>query len=281
MKQIILTLMFALPLGVYQSQAQIVAPKLSPLAKLETKVGLTDVTVSYSRPSKRGRVVFGDVVPYNELWRLGANENTKLTVSTDVIIGQDTLTAGTYALFLLPTESNWKLVFYNDYSNWGTPDEFDSSKVSLTFSNAPVRLNDVVETLTIDVLNHTTSTADLTIAWDQFKLVVPCKVDTDTQMMEAIAKVMQGPSSSDYYLAADYYYKEHKDLKKAQEWILLAEKQKPDAYWIVRLKALIQYELGDKKAAVQTMEKASELALKNGNSNAAKNYKNTASDWKK
>ena len=98
-----------------QSQAQINSPKASPLCKTEQRVGLTDITLSYSRPGVNGRTIFGDLVPYDAYWRLGANENTKISTSDPMIFGSDTLPAGTYALYAMPGKKDWKLAFYKEF----------------------------------------------------------------------------------------------------------------------------------------------------------------------
>ena len=128
MKQLILfsNLLFGL-----LCNAQITAPKASPLAKTEQKVGLTDITIQYSRPGKKDRVVFGDVVPFGEIWRLGANENTKITASDELIFGKDTLKAGTYAIYAKPSTDKWEIFFYTETTNWGTPENWDEKKVAL------------------------------------------------------------------------------------------------------------------------------------------------------
>ena len=111
--------------------AQVLTPKASPVAKLQQKVGLADIQIDYSRPGAKGRVIFGDLIPYGQMWRLGANENTKVTSSEALIFGKDTLKAGTYALFAKPGQTNWELYFYADYSNWGLPEPWDAKKVVL------------------------------------------------------------------------------------------------------------------------------------------------------
>ena len=100
------------------------------LQKIEQKVGLTDVSVQYSRPSMKGRTIFGDLVPYGKLWRTGANQNTMVTFSTDVMVGESTLKAGSYAIFSKPNKDNWEVIFYSDTNNWGTPQKWDDSKVA-------------------------------------------------------------------------------------------------------------------------------------------------------
>ena len=128
MKKVLLILM-AFTMA-YSVNAQITTPQPSPFSKIEQKVGLTDVTLEFSRPAMRGRTIFGNLVPYGKMWRTGANANTKITFSTDVTVGGSTLKAGTYAVFTTPNETSWDVIFYSDASNWGTPREWDDAKVA-------------------------------------------------------------------------------------------------------------------------------------------------------
>ena len=110
------------------TQAQVQTPKASPVAKVEQRVGLTDISISYSRPAMNGRKIFGELLPFGELWRLGANENTKITNSDILIFGSDTLKAGTYAIFARPNMDSWEVIFYTETTNWGLPEKWDESK---------------------------------------------------------------------------------------------------------------------------------------------------------
>lgn len=257
------------------------APQLSPAAKIEQRVGLTDISVQYSRPSKRDRAVFGDVVPYNEVWRTGANENTKITFSDAVAFGKDTLKAGTYALYTKPGKENWEVIFYSDYSNWGTPEEWKESNVALRVNAQPTALGTTVETFTISIDGLSITGASLSLEWDKTAVSVPFTVPTDTKVMANIQKTMSGPSANDYFGAAQYYYNAKKDPKQALEWISKAADMRSDAFWILRMKALIQAENGDKKGALDTAKKALELARKAGNKDYEKMLSDSISEWSK
>jgi len=130
-KLLTIALIFAVSFAV---NAQVEAPQPSPSQKVEQKVGLTDVTLEYSRPSAKGRTIFGDLVPFGKLWRTGANKNTMITFSDDVKIGGNDLKAGSYAIFVTPTASSWDVVFYTDTENWGTPRQWDDAKVAAKVS---------------------------------------------------------------------------------------------------------------------------------------------------
>ncbi len=255
MKRVVLLIVLASVGSVAMSQIQ--RPMASPAAEVEQTVGLTEIEVEYFRPSKNNRVIFGDVVPFNELWRTGANENTKFTAGDDIVFGKDTLKAGTYALFTKPSAESWEVIFYTEFGNWGTPDEWNESKVALRTKAKVTPLNDVVESFTISVDNLTTKSADLNFSWDKTRASLSFTVPTDKKMSANIDKVMAGPSANDYFASAEFYYKEKKDMKKALEWINKAvEIRGESAFWMTRLKSLIQAELGDYKGAIETAKKS-------------------------
>ena len=262
--------------------AQIVAPKASPQGKIEQKIGVTDVKVEYYRPMKNNRVVFGEVVPFNEIWRTGANENTKFTCSDALVFGTDTLRAGTYALFTKPSASNWEIYFYTETSNWGLPETWDASKVALKTTVPTIALNDVVEVFTMNLDPVTNKMGQLSISWDKTRVTVPFAVPTTQKVLASIEKTMTGPSANDYHAAAEFYYKEKKDLQKAREWATKAvEMRGEDAYWMLRVKALIEAELGDYKAAIETAKKSLLAAEKGENKAYVAMNKASIEEWSK
>ena len=173
-KKLLLVLLFV---GTLNVNAQVKAPAPSPTAKSEQKVGLTDITIEYSRPSMRGRTIFGGLVPYGKTWRTGANANTKITFSDDVTIAGDSLKKGTYAIYTIPNETSWDVIFYSDAKNWGTPQKWDDSKVALKTKakvfNYP---NMDMETFTILLDNLADGkSANLNFLWDDTIAII--KID--------------------------------------------------------------------------------------------------------
>jgi hypothetical protein len=280
--KVTLSVFFALGFGLL-SFSQIQGPRLSPQAKVEQKIGLTDVKIEYYRPSKSGRVVFGDVVPFNEIWRTGANENTKFTSSDAIVFGKDTLKAGTYAIYTKPSEKSWEIYFYSDYSNWGTPDEWDDAKVVLKIAAAVSSSADVIETFTMGIDNITTSTATLLFSWDKTRVSVPFSVPTKSKMQASIDKTLAGPAANDYYAAADYYFNAKLDMKQALVWIdkYISMKGSDTPYYVYRKKALIQAELKDYKGAIETAKMSSESAEKAGNKEYIEMNKKSIEEWSK
>ncbi|MBT8263321.1 MAG: DUF2911 domain-containing protein [Bacteroidia bacterium] len=278
MKKLLL-LVCAVTLG-FTAQAQMQTPAPSPFQKLEQKVGLTDVTLEYSRPSMKGRTIYGGLVPYDKLWRTGANANTKITFSNAVQVGTKILEAGTYAVFTKPGTQNWEVYFYSDASNWGTPEEWDESKVASKVMAKVYAVPVEVQTFTMSIDNITNNSADLGMTWENTYVGVPIQFFTDKQVSASIDKVMAGPSSNDYYSAAVYYMEAGKDINKAKMWIDKAiELREQPAFWYHRQQSLIYAKSGDKEGAVKAARKSLELAEKAGNSDYVALNKKSLKEW--
>lgn len=264
------------------TQAQIKTPAPSPSSKVEQMVGLTDVTVEYSRPSMRGRTIYGDLVPFNKKWRTGANANTKITFSTDVTIDGKKLKKGTYALYSVPNKDAWEIIFYSDAKNWGLPQKWDDSKVALktTAKTNPLGFN--METFTLGFGDLTDgNSAMLHIMWENTEVGIKINVPTEEIAMKSIESVLAGPSANDYFGAASYYNATGKDTEQALEWINKAVAMNPDAFWMTRQKSLIQAKMGDKKGAIATAKKSMEVAEKAGNADYVKMNKESIAEWSK
>ncbi|MEN9301969.1 MAG: hypothetical protein RL264_398 [Bacteroidota bacterium] len=275
-------LVLALSIVSFTSFSQVQTPRASPLSKVEQKVGLADISISYYRPGKKDRTIFGDVVPFGELWRLGANENTKITCSENLIFGKDTLKAGTYAIFAKPNKDNWEVIFYTETTNWGTPDKFDDKKVALKVIAPVVNTNDVTETFTINFDNIQNASANLQFAWDKTKVNVPFTLNTKDKVLASIKKTIDGPTANDYHAAATYYFQEKLDMKQALEWSTKAVEMRGEtAYWMTRLKSQLQAANGDYKGAIETAKKSMAAAEKDGDQNYVKMNKASIEEWSK
>lgn len=262
--------------------AQLESPKLSPEAETEQMVGLTEVEIEYSRPAMRGRQIFGKLVPYGEIWRTGANKNTVISFDKDLLFGKDTLAAGSYALYVKPEKTNWTIYFYTDTENWGTPDEWEDSKVALEL-NADVKMRNMAqESFTIALDDVTPNSASLSFSWDKVYVKVPFQVFTKAEMAKNIKSVMAGPSAGDYYRAADYLLAENMDLENALKYMDKALSLRDDKpFWMLRKKSLIQAGLKDYKGAIQTAKESMKLAKEAGNSAYVKMNEESIAEWDK
>ena len=261
--------------------AQIVTPQPSPSAKMDQKVGLTDVSLEYSRPNMRGRTIFGDLVPYGTLWRLGANANTKITFSDDFSVGEKTLKAGSYAIFATPNEKSWDVVFYSDTDNWGTPQKWDDTKAAVKTTIEVYEMPMKIESFTMTFDDLATGSAVLGILWENVYVGVKFEVPTDIITSKSIETVMAGPSGNDYFQAATYYHTEGKDLKQALAWMQKATAGENPPFWYLRRMSLIQADLGDKKGAIATAQKSLAAAENAKNDDYVKMNKESIAAWQK
>ena len=263
--------------------AQVKTPAASPKATFTQTVGLTDVTVEYSRPSAKGRIVFGELEPFGKLWRTGANQNSMITFSDDVIINGQTLKKGKYAIFATPRVESWEVVFYTDTENWGTPKTWDESKVALKTTVKPEFLNRHVESFTISINNLDNDFAHLELSWEKTIVAIRFDVPTKKVAMASIDETLAGPGAGDYFSAAQYYFQSNGDMKKALEYVnkSIELKAGETPFWYNRLKSQIQAKLGDKAGAIATAKVSMEAAEKAGNAAYVKMNKDSIAEWSK
>lgn len=275
-----LTLLVCAALVSFSMQAQINTPAPSPSSKLKQAVGLTDVTVEYSRPSMRGRTIFGDLVPYDKVWRTGANARTKITFSEDVTFGGTEVKAGTYGLLTKPSASSWEVYLYTEHGGGGTPQNWDDSKVAAKVTAPVMTISESVETFTITIDDLSDNGANLGMLWAQSYVPVKIGVGTDAVVMESIEKTMNGPSAGDYYTAAVYYMNADKDISKAKEWMdkAISMSEKPQ-FWQLRQQSLIYAKAGDKKGAIEVAKKSLAASKEAGNEDYIKMNTDSLKEW--
>jgi hypothetical protein len=267
------------------ASAQIQTPQASPKAVIEQTVGLTTVKIDYSRPSARGRSVYGELVPFGRLWRTGANANTIVTFSDDVLIGGKSLKAGSYALYSQPKADTWDIIFYTDTNNWGLPEKWDEKKEAVRVPVKPEFLNRNVETLTIGLNALENDYGFLEIAWEKTMVALKIEVPTKATALKSIDEAMSGPTQGAYFAAAQYYYQSNADLNKALTWINAGLDKTPKGeeapFYMLRQKSLIQAKLGDKKGAIETAKLSLAGAEKVKNADYIKMNKDSINEWSK
>jgi hypothetical protein len=280
MKKVVL--LIALLLSSLTFQSQIVTPQPSPKCVLNQMVGLTDVEVEYSRPGLKGRNIFGDLVPFGKVWRTGANSNTTISFSEDVVIDGKTLKKGKYALFTLPKVESWEVIFYSKTDNWGTPEVWDEADVAVRASVVPQMLNKNVENFTIDINNLDNNFGYLNVSWEKTLVSLKFEVPTQKMAMASIDKIMAGPSAGDYFSAAQFYLQSNGDMNKALSYVNKAlELNKATPYWYTKLKSLIQAKLGDKKGAIETAKISLAAAKEAKNNDYVKMNEDNITEWSK
>lgn len=284
MKQIKISLSFLLLLCLLYSgaaNAQIEIPAPSPLAKFSQKVGLTEVTIEYSRPSMKGRKIYGDLVPFDKLWRTGANMATKITFADDVKIAGEDLKGGTYALFTIPGKDEWTVIFNKNVNQGGTGN-YQESDDALRVKVKPVLMDATVETFLINLENIKPSSATLELVWESTVVPIPLSVEIDEKIMAAIDQAMR-PNPNNYYAAAVYYHQSGKDLDQALEWIneciKIHEANNRNVFWIYRQKSLIQADMKAYKEAIETAKTSLAKAKEAGNDDYVKMNNESIEEW--
>jgi hypothetical protein len=242
-------------------QAQLKMPSPSPEQTIHQNFGLSAIDISYSRPSAKGRKIFGDLVPYDKAWRTGANGPTTITFGDEVTIGDKSIAPGKYGFIAIPGKTSWTLVITSQLNIVGTADYKQENDI-VRVTAKPVTLPQSVETFSMQFENITNSSCELWLKWEKTAVALSIKTDVDAKVMQGIEKAMS-QDDPPYFQAAYYYFTNNKDLHKAEEWAKMATEKNPDAYYMFYLLAQIQAKNGEKTAAIASANKSIELSKQN------------------
>tara|TARA_B000000557_G_scaffold68630_2_gene54070 strand:+ start:3896 stop:4789 length:894 start_codon:yes stop_codon:yes gene_type:complete len=257
------------------SYTQLQSPVASPRAKVSQKVGLVNINLDYSRPSKKGRTIFGNIVPFDQIWRTGANQATSISFSDDVKINNQLVEAGEYHVYSVPRENSLDLVIYKKTDAWGSLKSFDESLIKARVTSDFYDLPFSIETFTISFGDISNAGASLNISWDNKVAIYVIDAITREKMLNSIEETMaKNPTKNDFRKAAMYYYEENIHIDKAVKWIDIAFDDSDDLkYWQLRYKALINEKAGKIKKAKKYAKKGYEIALKSKSPDAINTLK--------
>lgn len=265
------------------SPAQLKHPKASPFSTVVQEVGLSKITVAYSRPAVRGRKIFGDLVPYGRIWRVGANASTKITVDTDMEVMGHILPKGTYALYAFPHADTWEVVFHKNTAHWGDgrkaykPQE-DAFRIALVPERIPYLQENFL--ITFDAITH--NSVYMSWIWENTKISIPITVDTHGLMLHEInKKVKDNPTAQTYYEAARYLQEQGKENLKALAYLNKALELGGDTYYFHRVKSLVEAALEDYGAAMVSAQKSLELAAEQDKDEFVRMNRKNIAYWKK
>lgn len=256
---------------------QLDLPRPSPLAKVSQVVGLTEVAVEYSSPAIKGRKVWGDLVPYDKLWRTGANIATKITFSKDVLVADQPVPAGSYAIFTIPGKASWTIALNKNFNQGGT-DQYEQSLDVLRFQAKPQALPTSRERLTFVFSNTTESATSLDLEWEKLRVSLPIKAKTDEQVSTAINNMVTN-AWRPYMNAARYLLEAKKDLDQALKLVDQSISIKED--WLnVWTKAGILAAKGQYRDAYGLAEKTKQLGDKSQNFFFKAEVEKALAEWK-
>jgi len=246
------------------AQAQITTPQASPKSTVSQRVGLTDITIVYSRPGVKARNIFGTVVPFGKRWRTGANATTSIKFSDDVMIEGKKVPAGEYGLYTIPNKTEWLVVLNKNTKLGAEVDGFKDDQDVARFSIKPYKVASKVETFTINFTDLTPATANVALEWEMTGAKFKITADVDTKVMaqidEKITKAAT-PAPGDLALAAVYYYDNNKDPKQALAWMEKANAAEPTKFWNLNTEAKIRLKMKDYAGATKAAEASKKAAL--------------------
>lgn len=238
--------------------AQVKMPQPSPAQTVKQDFALGSIEVRYSRPFTKGRKVFGDLVPFNKLWRTGANAATLIRFTDNVEIKGKKIDTGSYVLYTVPGYDSWEIILNKGINNWGIEGYKESEDVA-RFRVEPLRVRDEVESFTIQFDNVQPESCELHIKWEKTAVVIPIAANIKERLRAQLNAALLSDKKP-YWQAAQFYNEYDKNPKKALEYVRKAVDENPKAYWIWLYKANIEKEAGDKKAAMESSRKSLALA---------------------
>jgi Protein of unknown function (DUF2911) len=248
--------------------AQVKMPQPSSTQTIKQDFGMGNIELTYSRPNIKGRIVFGDLVPYGKIWRTGANAATKLRFSDQVEIGGKKIDTGAYVLYTIPNKDNWEVILNKGLSNWGTNGYTDSADV-VRFTVPSMKSKTKIESFTMQFANIKATSCELHIMWDKTAISIPISTNINDRLRAQIEKALQGDKKP-YWSAAQFYNEYDNNKPRALEMCDGALKADAKAYWVWLYKAKLQNDLGDKAGALISSNKSLELAKEDKNDDYVK-----------
>jgi hypothetical protein len=256
--------LLATPLIAQSDAPRLTFPAASPPAVIKQQVGVTDIEINYSRPSAKGRKIFGGLVPYGEVWRTGANQATRLSFSTPVKLNGTEIPAGNYELFTIPGPDEWTVIVHEARSQWGSY-AYDAANDVARVKAKPVALPNSIETFTIQLSTIADQSAILYLAWEKTRVPLELEVDVVDHLVPQIKAVMASDAvQKPYAQAAMFYLNYNLDLDQAVTWMDEAIKANPAMFYLVHQKARMLAKQGKKGEALAAAQQSLTAAQQAG-----------------
>ncbi|MCB0395872.1 MAG: DUF2911 domain-containing protein [Flavobacteriales bacterium] len=254
-------LLIALAQGVYAQEQTFEVPATNSRSTVTQRLAATDIEVAYNRPNVKGRVIFGDLVPYGKVWRTGSDASTKITFSTSVWFNGLKVNSGTYELFTIPGKDEWTIILQQNKSQWGSYSYNQENDVLRTTVKANA-LHDMVETFTIGFGDIMSNSAILALSWENVMVPVKITVDLKETVLPQLEVSLQKEGKKPYFKAAMFYFENNLGIDRAAELMAMAIKENPDHIGMLYRQALILERKGDVNEAIAASEHSLEQAQK-------------------
>lgn len=266
MKKVIFSVIAAC--SFFIADAQLKTPAPSPSQTIKQDFGLSSIELSYSRPGIKGRKIFGDIVPFGNVWRTGANNATTLTFGDEVTIGGTKIPAGKYGLLTIPDKKSWTLIITKQ-TDVTSPAAYKQEMDVVRVVSEVSKMKSAAETFTMQFANIKPASCELYIMWDKSTVVLPITTEIDGKIMANIDQAMKGDKPP-YFQAAMYYMENGKDLNQSLAWFNKAVEAQPNAFWIQHQWANCLAKLGKVSEAKTAAQKSKELAAEAKNDDYVK-----------
>lgn len=272
MKKIfIYTFICSIFLSAFSFSQRLKTPTLSPFSKISQEIGLTEINLEYSRPSAKGRIIFGGLVPFDKVWRTGANASTKITFIEEVRVAGHPIKPGTYALYTIPGKDEWTMIIHSNIKLRSLAGGvYNPAEDVFRFKVKPKMIDQYVETFTIQFSDLKTNSLNLQLIWANTLVNIPIEVEVDKKIAHQMQEMLIDPTKiphRTYFEAAQYYLNNNKNLGEALAWIDKALEKSPKNFRYGLLKAKIQDKSGDNQTALITINLAHTWAKKAKNAN--------------
>jgi len=242
----------------FAMNAQVKMPAPSPTQTIKQDFGMGNIELTYSRPAAKDRKIFGDLVPYNKLWRTGANGATIIRFSEPVEIKGKKVDTGSYALYTVPGADSWEIILNKGVKNWGV-DGYKESEDVVRVTVTPMNMNSKMESFTMQFADIKPESCELHIMWEKTAVAIPITANIREKVKAQLEEALKSEKKP-YWQAAQFYNEYEKNSAKALEYASKAAEANPKAFWIFLYKAKIQKDMGDKVGAMESAKKSLELA---------------------
>ena len=240
--------------------SQIQSPQASPTGMISQTVGVSKISVEYSRPGAKNREIFGGLVPYGKVWRTGANKATKITFEENTVFGGKKVKKGDYSLFTVPGKEAWNILLNSETELWGAGDYKEENEVC-NITLKPIKTEDFTETFTIEFGAFNSFEAEMILKWANTKVVIPVKSMSKKKIeKQYLDLLVEGPSANSYYNGARFFLENELDMNLALEWVNKAISKREDAFWMQYRKACILEKLNRDKEAIATAKDVIKIA---------------------
>lgn len=244
-----------LPSEAQSNNGNFIIPKTNSKATIVQTIAATQIEITYNRPNKRGREIFGNLVPFGKIWRTGSDEATEVYFSTPLKLAGNTIDAGRYELFTIPGEIKWEIILQKNKNQWGSYNYNVENDVARFFVT-PVKANNIIETFTISIDQVGSDNGILNISWDNVVVPIELKIDLKTTVIPKLEKALLKEGRHPYFHAAMFYFENDLDMNRASELMSLALEQNPGHIGMLYRQALILKRKGEIKEAIQAAEQS-------------------------